>query len=453
MNKIFPASDKENELKNLRSETDKIDRKLVALINKRFYYSILIGRLKKRFGLSAYSPNREKEINLNITNSNEGPLDNVTLLRVYERLIDESRSLQNRIINQKKDLSDIETKEKIDFKKIIGRKEISVIAGFFIILVFIFYYTLFTKNSFDKQAPYKFEINYGESFNSVTERLYKEEIIPSKFNFKVAAFIYGAETRIRSARYYIPNNLSYLDLLDLFISGKADFLKTLRIFNGVSSEWIAGAVNRELKVDSASFMSLVKNKILIDSLGIKANSLEGYLLPGKYFIFEKSSPSEVIDILYSGMKSFLSDTIIQRIKQDGKTKHQVLTIASIVEGETEKAEEMPLIAGVYYNRLRIGMKLQADPTIQYLQTDGWKRLSYKDLKINSPYNTYLNFGLPPGPINNPGKDALLASVYPAQHNYLYFVADGTGGHKFAKNYSEHLNNVKAYRLWLKNHQN
>jgi len=103
---------------------------------------------------------------------------------------------------------------------------------------------------------------------------------------------------------------------------------------------------------------------------------------------------------------------------------------------------------VYYNRLKIGMKLQADPTIQYLQSNGWRRLSYKDLRIDDPYNTYKYFGLPPGPINNPGRSALYAAANPESHNYLYFVADGTGGHSFSANYFQHLKFVKEYRKWL-----
>jgi UPF0755 protein len=124
-------------------------------------------------------------------------------------------------------------------------------------------------------------------------------------------------------------------------------------------------------------------------------------------------------------------------------------MASIVNGETNKKDEMARIAGVYYNRLKIGMKLQADPTIQYLQPYGPKRLSYKDLKINSPFNTYKYSGLPPGPIDNPGKNAILAAVYPEKHHYLYFVADGKGGHKFARTFTEHLKNIQLYRDNLK----
>ena len=142
-----------------------------------------------------------------------------------------------------------------------------------------------------------------------------------------------------------------------------------------------------------------------------------------------------------------------RAEKLGYSVHDIITLASIVEGETKKEEEMPVIAEVYYNRLKHGMKLEADPTIQYLIEGKWRRLLYEDLKTDSPYNTYLYSGLPPGPINNPGKSAILAAFYPDDNNYLYFVADGNGGHKFSSTYSEHLKNVRDYRRWLRAQEN
>ena len=137
----------------------------------------------------------------------------------------------------------------------------------------------------------------------------------------------------------------------------------------------------------------------------------------------------------------------------GFTTHEILTLASIIEGETNIIEEMPRISGVYHNRLRRGMKLQADPTIQYLIPGEWRRVLFKDLEIDSPYNTYKYKGLPPGPINNPGKDAILAALYPEQNKYLYFVADGKGGHSFSKTFNEHSRKVIQYRKWVRSQRN
>jgi UPF0755 protein len=144
-------------------------------------------------------------------------------------------------------------------------------------------------------------------------------------------------------------------------------------------------------------------------------------------------------------RKFFADSLQRRARQIKMTINEVLTMASIVEGETILDRERPIIAGLYYNRLRRRMKLEADPTIQYIISDGPRRLLYLDLRTESPYNTYQKYGLPPGPINNPGRKSILAALYPAKHNYLYFVADGTGGHRFARTFEEHLKNVRAYR--------
>jgi UPF0755 protein len=338
---------------------------------------------------------------------------------------------------------------KIELKNLLSRKEFLVVAAFFSFLLAMLYFTFFTPNYYGGISPKKFEISKGESFSDIVDSLYAQGIIPSKISMKIAGFIYGVEKKVRAARYQIPKGLSYLDLLDLFISGKADFMRTVDIRDGLSIGWMAYTLKREVYVDSSDFVNLAANEIFVDSLGVGKTSLEGYLLSGTYEIYENSTAREVITKLYDGFRNFMNDTLKARADSDGFSIHEVLTLASIIKGETSLPEEMPRISGVYHNRLRRGMLLQADPTIQYLLKDGWRRLLNKDLQIDSPYNTYKYAGLPPGPINNPGKDAILAALYPEDHKYLYFVADGNGGHKFSKTYSEHLRNVNKYRRWLR----
>ena len=334
-------------------------------------------------------------------------------------------------------------------KNIFIRWELLAVVGVFLLVLVIAYLTFFTPNYYKQNSPIRFDISKGESFSSVTNRLYEQGIIPSKTNFKIAGFIYGAEKKIRAARFKIPNGLSYLDLLDLFISGKCDFQRTLTIKPGQTIKWLAHRLQKYVHVDSTAFVNLAYNKSFADSLGLKKSSFEGYLFATDYEIYERSAPEETIELFYSAFKEFYNDSLIQRTKAIGFDVHEIITLASIIKGETNKEEEMPRISGVYHNRLRIGMKLQADPTIQYVITGGWKRLTYKDLELDSPYNTYKYFGLPPGPINCPGKEAILAALYPEKNNYLYFVADGIGGHLFGKNLSEHNSNVKKYREFIK----
>lgn len=337
-------------------------------------------------------------------------------------------------------------------KKLLTKKEFIAVLVFFIILVFTGYYTFFTSNYFSHEAPFIFEIKEGEAFISVAQRLSDLKIIPSKTNFRIAAFIYGAEKNIKAARFKIPDGLSYLQLLDLFVYGPADYLRSIRVNDGQTIKWLAGKVKRDLRIDSAAFSAAAHNEVLIKSLGIYQPSIEGYLFPGTYKIYERSPPEDVIKIFHTAFNKFWNDSLKARAQEIGFTIHQVVTLASIVKGETNLVDEMPKIAGVYHNRLRIGMRLQADPTIQYLLPGGWRRLLYEDLNMDSPYNTYRYAGLPPGPINNPGRNPILAVLYPEVHDYLYFVADGKGGHKFGKTYSEHLKYVREYREWIRSQQ-
>jgi UPF0755 protein len=329
------------------------------------------------------------------------------------------------------------------------RWDILVIVTVFLLIIVLSYLTFFTPNYYLANSPITFDIRKSESFSSVTERLYNQGIIPSKSNFKIAGFIYGAEKKIRAARFRIPSGLSYLDLLDLFISGECDFQRTLTINPGQTIKWLAHRLQKYVYIDSTEFVSLAYNKSFADSLGLHQNSFEGYLFATNYEIFEKSSSAEVITLFYNSFIEFYNDSLKTRTKELGFTVNEIITLASIIKGETNKEDEMDRISSVYHNRLRIGMKLQADPTIQYVIPGGWKRLTFKDLELDSPYNTYKYFGLPPGPINSSGKAAILAALYPEKNNYLYFVADGTGGHLFGKTLSEHNKNVKKYREWLR----
>lgn len=319
---------------------------------------------------------------------------------------------------------------------------------FFLVIIFSGYYLLNSPNNYNLVEPLRFEIKSGESFQAITDRLNELGIVPNKTVFRVAGFIYGAETKIKAARFKIDNGLSYVDLLDLLINGPADYLRTIRVNDGQTIKWLAGKVRRDLRIDSTAFYQKAQDKDFIKSLGLNVPSLEGYLFSKSYQIYERSEPEEVLTIFYNALQEFWTDSLQRRADSLKLTMHQALTLASIIKGETNDVEEMPRISGVYHNRLKLGMKLQADPTIQYLMKNGWKRLTYKDLMIDSPFNTYKYYGLPPAPINNPGANAILAALYPEKHNYLFFVADGTGKHKFAKNYSEHLRNVREYRRWL-----
>ena len=180
--------------------------------------------------------------------------------------------------------------KKVKYKSLLSGKELVIITIFFLVVLAAFYFTFFTPNYYNLTSPVNFEVKKGESFSQITNRLYDARIIPGKLNFKIAGIIYGALTKIRPARYYIPNGLSYLDLIEYFMNGKADYLKSVKFYDGSSSKSFASRLKVELYIDSLSFLREIKNRKLLDSLGIHESSFEGYLLPHDYDLYERSSP-------------------------------------------------------------------------------------------------------------------------------------------------------------------
>jgi UPF0755 protein len=200
--------------------------------------------------------------------------------------------------------------------------------------------------------------------------------------------------------------------------------------------------------DPNKFIKLVRNKEYARSLGIDADTLEGYLFPDTYYFPKGIKLEDIPRKMVQRYKTVFVDSYRSRAKELGFTEQQIITLASIVEKEAKVLSERKLIAAVYYNRLKLGMKLQADPTAVY-GTKAWiTKITANDLKRKSPYNTYLHKGLPPGPIANPGEGAILAALYPEKVDYLFFVAQGDGSHYFSKDYSAHEKAVNRYK-WNK----
>lgn len=337
---------------------------------------------------------------------------------------------------------------KISLKELLSRKEFIAVIVFFTVFLALLIYTFFTPNYYNRHAPVTFEIAHGQSLGKTIDSLYAYGIIPNRTNMRVASFIYGADKRIKAGRYKIPNGLSYVSLVELLIKGEREVPISVTFQEGITISQFAHILKKKLNADSSEVVRLCSDTSFIKKMGLNVPTLEGYLLPETYFFYAGTTPEKVILRLRREFEKFFTDSMRSQLGKSNYTLHEILTVASIVDGESNKPEEFPLIAGVYYNRLKQGMKLQADPTVQYSFNGKWRRLLYKDLLVKSPYNTYLNYGLPPGPINNPGKAAIMAAVYPAAHNYVYFVADGKGGHKFTATYDEHLKAVDVYRSSL-----
>ena len=250
---------------------------------------------------------------------------------------------------------------------------------------------------------------------------------------------------MRVGKYSFVSGVSNLTILNDIEGGLSAISSSITLREGVRSRVFARILKRHIGIDSNRFMQSYRDTSLIGIHPHNAKSLEGYLMPDTYSFFWQDDEREIVQRMITEFREFFVDSLQQRMKQLGYDLNDVVTMASIVEGEAVYDDERPIIAGVYYNRLKRRMRLQADPTVWFVVSDTSRRLTKNSMRVESPYNTYLFYGLPPGPINNPGRQSILAALYPAKHNFIYFVADNNGRHRFAKNYDEHLQNIRLYR--------
>ncbi|MFZ1290607.1 MAG: endolytic transglycosylase MltG [Melioribacteraceae bacterium] len=344
------------------------------------------------------------------------------------------------------------------FKKIFkiskGKLNLFIAVLFFISGFYTF--TFYNPNYNGTSKSIIFDIRHGSTFNSITDSLYGKKIIPNKFNFKLASYLFRAHKNIKAGRYEIPDGISYVELLNLLIEGRPKNQKLVTIQEGIWQENLAELLKKELGINNEKFLQLSLEEKFIKSLNLNVTSLEGYLLPETYYFYDGTTEEEILKKLNNEIKKLFDDKeVIDQMKILNMDQHQILTMASIIDGESNSIPEFKRIAGVYYNRLKNNWRLQADPTVQYvLRQRGAKinQILFKDLEIDSKFNTYIYYGLPPAPINNPGKEAIMAAIFPEEHNYFYFVADGNGGHVFSESAREHQRQVNRYRIWRENNK-
>ncbi len=313
--------------------------------------------------------------------------------------------------------------------------------------VLFFGYVFFGGNDFADTTHKQFFVSKGETFSQVADSLAEQGVVRSRALFVLVARVLGGAEHVQVGKYVFASGVSNVGLFLSLRSGKGAELIAVTIPEGLRSQRQAHIYARTIGIDSSRYIGLVHDPGLARSLGIEGASLEGYLLPDTYWFAWQPGEEEVIRRMVDQFWRFYSDSLRERQSELGWTTAQVLTLASIVEGEAVRADERAIISGVYWNRLRRGMRLEADPTIQFIVNDRPRRLSYEDLKVDNPYNTYRRPGLPPGPVNNPGRASILAALYPAHHNYVFFVSNGRGGHWFASTYSEHMRNVRQFRRY------
>ena len=288
-------------------------------------------------------------------------------------------------------------------------------------------------------------VHRGMGFKAIVEELQRNSSINTSWPVLLTGRIIPKLHNIKPGRYSLPPGMSNFSLLYYLHTRKQDEVR-ITIPEGLDIRHVARLLSRNLDMDSTAVMAAASDSRLLRKHNIAAKNAEGYLFPGTYDFVWAGTPDEAVGFLIGRFRHFYTDKIKASAASAGLTETTLLTLASIVEAETPVNLEKPVVASVYLNRLKHNIRLQADPTVQYALGGTARRLFYKDLATNSPYNTYRHNGLPPGPICNPGSASILAVLTPADTKYLYFVATGKGGHNFAESIAEHTENIKKYRI-------
>ncbi|MEX0973969.1 MAG: endolytic transglycosylase MltG [Bacillota bacterium] len=291
----------------------------------------------------------------------------------------------------------------------------------------------------------------GASTAKVADLLHQNGVVRNPLAFRALARIMRADGRLQSGEYQFEPGIFAWDAISSLVHGRVLYY-SVTVREGLTVEQIATLVEGRGFGAKADILTLCKDSSLLPALVSAADRagvrypLEGYLFPDTYYIRRGMTPKEIVQMMVSRFTAVFTAELANKAKSRGISAHDAATLASIVEREAYAPEERAVIAAVYLNRLRIGMKLDADPTVVYAigKQAGYAPL-YKDLEADSPYNTYRNAGLPPGPIGNFGKASLEAVLAPASVDYLYFVAKKDGTHAFARTLSDHNQNVRKYQ--------
>ena len=313
-----------------------------------------------------------------------------------------------------------------------------------------FYSMIYRPNVEFKSDEKYFYIPTGATFQEVANALVEEGILINQASFDWVAEQKNYKLNVKPGRYKLEHRMSNNELVNLLRSGEQN--PVMITFNNVRfKEELAGKVAEYIEADSTSIISLLNDTDFANKYGFNTTTLFTLFLPNTYEFWWNTSAEEFVERMAAEYKKFWTAERKQKTNRLGLSQSEVSILASIVQKETNMADEKPVVAGVYLNRLQKGMLLQADPTLVYANRDfDARRVLNRHKKIDSPYNTYKYKGLPPGPICLPSPQSIDAVLNAKSHNYLYFCAkaDGSGYHSFASTYREHLQNAREFQREL-----
>jgi len=327
----------------------------------------------------------------------------------------------------------------------------------FILLAFLSILAVAAWIAFSLYNPYQgfaapgvfVEIPKGSSARTIARILADQGVVRSQWTFALLCRT-RSNRRLQAGEYYFDHPQTAFNVFDMLAAGKV-FVLTVTVPEGYNIMQIADLLAEGKLVSREDFLAAARDTTPIRDLAPTAPSVEGFLFPATYEFPRHITSAKIIAEMTQHFRTEWSALTAVTPLANGRTAQNIVTLASLVESETPKMDERPIIAGVFQNRLRIGMALACDPTVVYaLEQKGAYdgTLTSADMHVDSPYNTYRNPGLPPGPIANPGEASLRAALQPATVDYLYFVADTEGGHFFSKSFAEHIRNIARYHQLL-----
>lgn len=287
----------------------------------------------------------------------------------------------------------------------------------------------------------------GTGTGGIAQILKENNVINNTNVFKLQSKSKGYEGKYKAGLYSLSPGMSMDEIMTLLIAGNDETVR-FTIPEGYDTRRTIAKLSEEGLVNAEVFAQEIENgqfdyKFLADAPA-GPDRLEGFLFPETYEIFANANEHDIIDKMLYQFNKVFTEEYYARAEELGMSVREVITLASVIEREARIPEDRPVISSVFYNRLKINMPLQSCATVQYILGEQKPVLSIKDTKIESPYNTYLNPGLPPGPIASPGADSIKAALYPADTNYLYFLAKGDGSHAFSETYDQFLRDKKKY---------
>ncbi|MBI5598620.1 MAG: endolytic transglycosylase MltG [Deltaproteobacteria bacterium] len=329
-----------------------------------------------------------------------------------------------------------------------GKKEtIAILIATAVIIAAVHFYTLLYTPASGTGKAVAVEIPRGASFRVVVNTLANAGLLKYSEGFSLAAMAKGAHKKIQAGEYELSPSMTPMEMLDILMAGRTKHY-SLTVPEGYSVTDIAGAVERNGIAKKEEFLAQVNDRRFVSSLGLPGPTLEGYLFPDTYAVAKAAAPEDIADIIKrmtGRFKEVYGEEFRALAEKKGMTDREVITLASIIEKETGRQEEMQSVSAVFHNRLKKRIPLQSDPTVIYAIANFDGNLTKKHLLARTPYNTYIKNGLPPGPIANPGRAAIYAALNPADEKYLYFVSRNDGTHYFSKTLAEHNDAVRVYQ--------